>query len=548
MLRPRRGLIVALVGVDGSGKSSAAEALAADARFAVMGVKRMYFGSNGYRIPGVLRMNASLDAFPVLRYLPRALMSLDRQSRLIPALYHRSRGRLVVCDRYYHDDMVARHVARQAGIHQSRLRRAASAFKAFFRPRMLFRPDHTFYLDVSASTAYGRKQDYAFALMVKLNSSYRELMSAIPDVTFIDAEQPRDEVHESVASVLQDVMIWRARTTQGSGARMRHFAGRHLAAFCLATPSLRSLGARVLSVSGWWHPSVDMTVSQVQEILAGLDRDNGRGMLRLTGTGSLHHASGAWVRMTSLGSVSDAALSSAYRNWRRLADSEYADLVDYRFIREKVGPVPVYAVEQLHELGCDSTATDKVLDRLRGTFVENQFRDMPFGEIVGELSITMGLTPEQARSLTVRPESGFHGLVHGDLHLGNLARNASGRIVMIDLDRVHQGAQVLDLVHAVVVAIETDTRRHWLSFFSSDIGRWPGGAPVPLRAVSRNSLTAYFLWRQAMERAGLRAAQRAYLRRLRRCCERLISSHERRHDDADSHHIRPGSGSTLPPT
>jgi len=186
-----KGLLVALVGVDGAGKSTAVETLMSDKYYQLTGVRRVYFGFNEYRIPGVLWANKVMSRIPVFKYVPRLMMIIDRQLRIIPALFYRQRGNLVVCDRYYYDDEISKSlIGSQVG--------PLSLLKKILKPRMFVIPDLTIYLDVSPEVAYARKQDYPFETMLVINKAYRDYMGEREEVVFINADNPQEVVIEEL--------------------------------------------------------------------------------------------------------------------------------------------------------------------------------------------------------------------------------------------------------------------------------------------------------------------------------------------------------------
>ena len=193
-----RGHLVALVGVDGAGKSSAVEAIMRDKYYQLTGVKRVYFGFNEYRIHGVVWLNNILNRVPVLKYVPRVFMALDRQFRIFPALYYCLRGNLVICDRYYYDDEISRELLKQAA-------GPVVAIKNLMKPRMLVIPDLAIYLNVSPEVAYGRKQDYSFETMLLVNEAYRTYMAKRQEALFIDADRPQAEVLQEMFACIQSL-------------------------------------------------------------------------------------------------------------------------------------------------------------------------------------------------------------------------------------------------------------------------------------------------------------------------------------------------------
>lgn len=195
-----KGYMVAFVGVDGAGKSSAIDCVLSDSYFQTTGLKRIYFGGNEFIIPGTLKLYQWLVATPSIRWLrvfPSFLMQMDRRIRLLKALYFKAMGNIVLCDRYYYDDELMREYLKKR-ITEKNSSILLDKLQLFLIPRVLVKPDLTFYLDVSPEVAYQRKQDFSFETMIKVNKDYRDLMSTKEEVTFINADEEQMKVQSSI--------------------------------------------------------------------------------------------------------------------------------------------------------------------------------------------------------------------------------------------------------------------------------------------------------------------------------------------------------------
>ena len=208
----KRGWILAFIGVDGSGKSSLVDSILEDYYFKTTGVRRVYFGSNEYWIPGVLRLHGFLHRLlrpiPVIRGIPGLLLNLDRQLRVLFALYYRFQGKIVLCDRYYHDDEIGRRIQEKKQVQPSE-KTMFSRLKQFLiditRVRMLVQPDLTFFLDVSPDVAYERKQDYPFETMLEVNKEYKEYMKTRDKTVIINADLSQSEVRRQVIAHIMNL-------------------------------------------------------------------------------------------------------------------------------------------------------------------------------------------------------------------------------------------------------------------------------------------------------------------------------------------------------
>ncbi|SDB36784.1 hypothetical protein [Bauldia litoralis] len=520
----KRGFMVAFVGVDGAGKSTAVLDVMADPAYRNIGVKRVYLGSNEYWIPGALRLNAVLISIPVLKYISISLLILDRQLRLFRAMYFRWRGCLVLCDRYFYDDIIGHRLARERAGGRALLGR----IKALIRPRMIWRPDLTLYLEVGPDVAYGRKQDYPLDVMLRSNVMYRKVMPMYPEVVVVDADRSPADVRRAISGHIQTLLDGASEGRDrprmaGLGSRFRSRLGKRLTALCLKH-DFRSPGEWLIRHAGTWHPYVDDRIAEAPAVVDALRRMRGKGQSNLTSTGVLQYISRDWVDAVACGELSERSLRRNFAAWETLRQGPNADLVDYALKRRMEGETPVFSIERLDRVQCDGVVIDRLLVGLRGEMSPDHFSGQSFEAFRRALCDVAAIPRRQAEALMVVPEAGRVGFFHGDLHCENLLRNRHGRLVMVDLDRAQQnGPQVFDRIHCAVVARERKEGRHWLSFFSTRIAvQTDYPFPQLLHDVTVNSLTAYFLWRQSVEIANMPLPDRAYLERLRTCFRRML--------------------------
>lgn len=182
----KNGLIVAFVGVDGSGKSTLVEGLLEDSFFKRTGVKRIYFGGKEYKLSVLDDFIKKHPRLFLINLGFRYLLSLERQSRVLVALFWKYRGYVVLCDRYFYDDLIAQRRER-LDLTGGLLRKIALNVKMLFKPKVLVRPDICYFLKVTPELAYSRKQEFSFSKMELVCKEYNEFLSCRDEVTVLDA-------------------------------------------------------------------------------------------------------------------------------------------------------------------------------------------------------------------------------------------------------------------------------------------------------------------------------------------------------------------------
>lgn len=196
-----KGMIIAFVGVDGSGKSTIVDSILKDSYYQKTGVKRIYFGGREYWIPGAEKAAELTKGIPLVRDIFRFVLGLDRQMRLLKAFYYRSKGFLVVGDRYFYDDEI--YTKRMSNNLKGGAAKLSQIVKSVFRPRLIFRPDAAIFLDVSSKVALSRKEEYPLEVMEKVNSEYKAYMSTRREVLTVDADQSLEKVRSLVFELLR---------------------------------------------------------------------------------------------------------------------------------------------------------------------------------------------------------------------------------------------------------------------------------------------------------------------------------------------------------
>ena len=197
-----KGFLVAFVGVDGAGKSSTVEYIQNLDFFKFTGVKRIYFGSNEYWIPGLRYMLKKEFNNKYMRLLLSSFISIDKQLRIIKALYYIYMGNIVLADRYYYDNEIGREMHKDKPIKKSTFR---SFYRFIFEVRMLKKPDLTVFLDVSPEVAYARKQDYSYEKMLEVNRAYKEYMYKVDGVKIVNADEEQSKVYSEIVALILDL-------------------------------------------------------------------------------------------------------------------------------------------------------------------------------------------------------------------------------------------------------------------------------------------------------------------------------------------------------
>ena len=221
--RGHRGLVVALLGPDGAGKTTLAQGLVHEQP---LRARRIYMGTN--REAG--------DALPVARWVARRREALgerargftwlavkvlgfathlaEEQYRHALARRHRAHGGIVVFDRYTLDANV-----------NARLRRTPTSWVRRLRDALLqagaCRPDPVLVLDAPGEVLYARKGEHSPNRLEQMRRAYAALATECPEVVVIDASQDAGVVRRTVTSLL-----WARRCAGYAAVRTPVGAGR----------------------------------------------------------------------------------------------------------------------------------------------------------------------------------------------------------------------------------------------------------------------------------------------------------------------------------
>ena len=201
----RFGPSVALLGADGSGKSSVAREL--------LGVlpcpgQRVYMGSDNYLLPVTRwlarrRREPKRTRKPVRRSRPKRaketlsllLHYVEMLSRyLVRGLPAMKRGRVVVFDRYVYDMLLDERMER----HPLMRKMITEVFP---------RPTLTVLLDAPAEVLRMRKSDHPLERLKKMRLDYLSLRRQLPGILVLPSTRP---VKELVAALLERLCAFRA--------------------------------------------------------------------------------------------------------------------------------------------------------------------------------------------------------------------------------------------------------------------------------------------------------------------------------------------------
>lgn len=186
------GLVIAFVGVDGSGKSSVVNGVAKSKLLnSLSGIKIAYLGNKSSWTPVRSHDNQNQKATLKTKIL-LAFTVVHAKIRIIPVFIARLRGKIILCDRYYYDQNIIDPTKKY--IKNSLLKKVVNPFIQW----MPMIPDITFYLKVDPDVAYARKKDYGIDKVRKVCKLYDDYLLPRSEVVAIDANQALDKVISDV--------------------------------------------------------------------------------------------------------------------------------------------------------------------------------------------------------------------------------------------------------------------------------------------------------------------------------------------------------------
>ena len=208
---------VALIGLDGVGKTSVARLVAQDfpapLRYVYMGdnvessnvtLPTMRWWRKRYKrgTPAPRRADARPPAHPLRRVRYEARKTLGMLHRVLEASYRertlsqlKRRGTIVLLDRHFTLDYYAQDHAPHTGARPWQ-RRIESAF----RTRVLRLPDLVILLDAPGHVAYARKGEFTPEFLEQRRSEYLQMQGIIRNFEIVDATRALPEVAAEVAA------------------------------------------------------------------------------------------------------------------------------------------------------------------------------------------------------------------------------------------------------------------------------------------------------------------------------------------------------------
>jgi thymidylate kinase len=192
-----KGKFVAFVGIDGAGKSTISDQITEMPYFKAVGVKKIYFGNNNYWIPGLNTLARKFDK-RFGKLFVSGLCAIDRQLRIFKAIYFKSLGCLVIADRFFYDDLLARQS-------NTIKRNGLIKFLAinWLSPRVIIDPNKIVLLDVDPLKSLARKGEHTEEKLAVVRTFYVDYLGTKKNCVIVDANQKEKKVLEDVVCELQ---------------------------------------------------------------------------------------------------------------------------------------------------------------------------------------------------------------------------------------------------------------------------------------------------------------------------------------------------------
>jgi thymidylate kinase len=217
----RRAISVAIIGVDGSGKTTVARAvqrrLGAPAAYIYGGVslqtsavmlpttrllielKRL----RGQRADMVAPRGETSESDQYMRSsTARSVLLLinwiaEESYRQVLAWYQERRGRTVIFDRHFYCDYHARDIETSAP------RTAVQRLHGWFLQQVYPKPDLVIHLDAPIEVLQARKPGFDPGPRERKSEEYRRLKNVLPQYVAVDAARPVDEVVREVCETIR---------------------------------------------------------------------------------------------------------------------------------------------------------------------------------------------------------------------------------------------------------------------------------------------------------------------------------------------------------
>jgi thymidylate kinase len=202
-----RGLSLALLGLDGAGKTTTAARLHAEVPWPTVS---LYMG---------VWRESSLDRLVQHVLGAQLALRLGRLTRTaLVAHYHRALGRLVLLDRYVTDANLPSPDLDWKG-----------KVSAFLVLRTATAPDRLVFLDAAPEVVFARKGELTIEELRRRRECYHALKGRFPQMVVVDAERPLDAVVRDVNEVLWGDLVRSSSTSlrrlrRGDVARPRTIA------------------------------------------------------------------------------------------------------------------------------------------------------------------------------------------------------------------------------------------------------------------------------------------------------------------------------------